>query len=225
MLQWRRRLYTGPTVICMANLKLAFWFIIKWIKWTDRTKLPLCTGREHSHTVYTPPSPNNFGSWLKLPSAGKGSFYRKRVKQSSASQQIAAIHLHSSPLMPCSIQVQYIFTWIHRVKHACNWSLRNRKVFPFIQVSIWQRHSSSPYKNILNYTSRYLMFNVHGSVHRNNILVYDSNYMHKSQNVFYLTTALHVWNWSECVVGGVRHPQHTQISSNSSTIVADNSTV
>ena len=32
------------------------------------------------------------------------------------------------------------------------------------------------------------------------------------------------WNshWSECAVGGVRHPQHTQTSSNSSTIAADN---
>jgi len=29
-------------------------------------------------------------------------------------------------------------------------------------------------------------------VHRNNILVYNSNYMHKSQSLFYLTTALHV---------------------------------
>ena len=35
-------------------------------------------------------------------------------------------------------------------------------------------------------------FNVHGSVHRNNILVYNSNKMHKSQNLFNLTTALHV---------------------------------
>jgi hypothetical protein len=35
-------------------------------------------------------------------------------------------------------------------------------------------------------------FNVHGSVHRNNILVYNSNKMHKSQSLFYLTTALHV---------------------------------
>jgi hypothetical protein len=32
-------------------------------------------------------------------------------------------------------------------------------------------------------------------------------------------------NWFECVVVGVRHPQHTQTSSNSSTIEADNSTV
>jgi len=30
-----------------------------------------------------------------------------------------------------------------------------------------------------------------------------------------------VWNWSECAVGGVHHPQHTQTSSNSSTIAAD----
>ena len=36
------------------------------------------------------------------------------------------------------------------------------------------------------------LFNVQGSVHRNNILVYNSNKMHKSQSLFYLTTALHV---------------------------------
>jgi len=29
-------------------------------------------------------------------------------------------------------------------------------------------------------------------MHRNNILVYNSNKMHKSQNLFNLTTALHV---------------------------------
>jgi len=29
-------------------------------------------------------------------------------------------------------------------------------------------------------------------VHRNNILVYNSNRIHKSQSLFYLTTALHV---------------------------------
>jgi hypothetical protein len=31
--------------------------------------------------------------------------------------------------------------------------------------------------------------------------------------------------WFECVVGGVHHPQHTQISSNSSMIATDNNTV
>jgi len=35
-------------------------------------------------------------------------------------------------------------------------------------------------------------FNVHGSMHRNNILVYNSKKMHKSQSLFNLTTALHV---------------------------------
>jgi len=35
----------------------------------------------------------------------------------------------------------------------------------------------------------------------------------------------HCYHWFECVVGGVLHPQHTQTSSNSSTIAADNSTV
>jgi len=38
----------------------------------------------------------------------------------------------------------------------------------------------------------YVEFNVHGSVHRNNILVYNSNKMHKSQSLFYVTTALHI---------------------------------
>jgi len=33
-------------------------------------------------------------------------------------------------------------------------------------------------------------FSVHGSVHRNNILVYNSNKMHKSQSLFNVTTAL-----------------------------------
>jgi hypothetical protein len=36
------------------------------------------------------------------------------------------------------------------------------------------------------------IFNVYGSVHPNNILEYNSNKMHKSQNLFNLTTALHV---------------------------------
>jgi len=57
--------------------------------------------------------------------------------------------------------------------------------------------------------------------------------MHMLQRLFYLTTALHLLGVTithlqecvECVVGGVRHPQHTQISSNSSTIAADNNTV
>jgi hypothetical protein len=36
------------------------------------------------------------------------------------------------------------------------------------------------------------MFIVHGSVYRNNIVVYNSNKIRKSQSLFYLTTALHV---------------------------------
>ena len=35
-------------------------------------------------------------------------------------------------------------------------------------------------------------FNVHGSLHRNTILVYNSNQMHKPQILSYLTTAPHV---------------------------------
>jgi hypothetical protein len=59
--------------------------------------------------------------------------------------------------------------------------------------------------------------------------------MHMLQSLFYLTTTLHVsgvtithlqeHKTTECAVGGVRHPQHTQTSPNSSTIAADNNTV
>ena len=35
-------------------------------------------------------------------------------------------------------------------------------------------------------------FNVHGSVHRNNILVHNSNKMQKSQGLFNLTNVLHL---------------------------------
>jgi hypothetical protein len=39
----------------------------------------------------------------------------------------------------------------------------------------------------------------------------------------YLTLSWKCWNWFECAVGGVRHPQHNQTGSNSSTIAADSS--
>jgi hypothetical protein len=38
-----------------------------------------------------------------------------------------------------------------------------------------------------------------------------------------LLSAAISWNWFECAVGGVRHPQHTQTGSNSSTIASDSS--
>jgi hypothetical protein len=38
-----------------------------------------------------------------------------------------------------------------------------------------------------------------------------------------LLSAAISWNWFECAVGGVHHPQHTQTGSNSSTIAADSS--
>ena len=43
-----------------------------------------------------------------------------------------------------------------------------------------------------NHASGTVVFNVYGSVHHNNILIYISNKMHKLQSLFYLTTALHV---------------------------------
>jgi len=60
-------------------------------------------------------------------------------------------------------------------------------------------------------------FNVHGSVHRNNILIYiqQDATLH---NLFYLETALHVSGLSVLCTA-----QHTQTSSTSSTIAADSS--
>ena len=72
------------------------------------------------------------------------------------------------------------------------------------------------------------------------MLVYNSKKMHKSHSLFYLTTPLHVsgvtithlqdhkttvTTASGNRYRGVRHPQHTHISSNSSTIAADSITV
>ena len=87
------------------------------------------------------------------------------------------------------------------------------------------------------------LFNVHGSVHRNNILIYiqQDAMLH---SLFYLETALHVLGGTIThhqerkqlylqhlvfvtplllSVGGICHPQHTQTTSNSSTIAADSS--
>jgi len=46
---------------------------------------------------------------------------------------------------------------------------------------------------------------------------------HLSHRYCYLPLSWKNWNWFECAVGGVCYPQHTQISSNSSTIAADSS--
>jgi hypothetical protein len=59
-----------------------------------------------------------------------------------------------------------------------------------------------------------------------------SNKMQRYTVYLYLETALHVSGGTsayhqerrfECAVGGVRHPQHTQIGSNYSTIASDSS--
>jgi hypothetical protein len=44
-----------------------------------------------------------------------------------------------------------------------------------------------------------------------------------SHRYCYLPLSWKSWNGLECAVGGVRHPQNTQIGSNSSTIAADSS--
>jgi len=61
-------------------------------------------------------------------------------------------------------------------------------------LSLLDKHvdiSFTEFQRILKKDTAHL-FNVHGSVHRNNILVYNSNKMNKSQNLLNLTTALRV---------------------------------
>jgi len=44
-----------------------------------------------------------------------------------------------------------------------------------------------------------------------------------SHRYYYVPLSWKSWNWFECAVGGVRHPQHTKTGSNSSTIAAGSS--
>jgi len=96
-----------------------------------------------------------------------------------------------------------------------------------------------------------LEFNIHGPVHRNNILMHihkDATLHtllcmeiaihvsggtithHQERKQFYLQHLIFVtplswksWNRFECAVGSVYQPQHTQTGSNSSTIATDSS--
>jgi hypothetical protein len=56
-----------------------------------------------------------------------------------------------------------------------------------------------------------------------NNCIYSIGYL--SHRYCYLPLSWKSWNWSECAVGGVRHPQHTQTGSKSSTIVVDSNKV
>jgi hypothetical protein len=49
------------------------------------------------------------------------------------------------------------------------------------------------------------------------------NIWYLSHSYCYLPLSWKIWNRFECAVGGLRHPQHTQTSSNSSTMAADSS--
>jgi len=92
-------------------------------------------------------------------------------------------------------------------------------------------------------------FNVHGSVHRNNILIYIyptrcnvrqfilsvncstcfGLYLHPSSEALTTVstasgichTVIAIFRWFQCAVVAVRNPQHTQTGSKSSTIAAD----
>ena len=55
--------------------------------------------------------------------------------------------------------------------------------------------------------------------------IVSSNCWHSRHYYYYYIILYNIiyWNRFECAVGGVRHPQHTQTGSNSSTIPADSS--
>ena len=88
----------------------------------------------------------------------------------------------------------------------------------------------------------YFNFNVHGSMYRNNILIYIQQ--DATLHIYFIRKLLYmfrvvpppiirstnnctysIWYLSHryCYLQGVRHPQHTQTSSNSSTIAAGSS--
>ena len=58
-------------------------------------------------------------------------------------------------------------------------------------------------------------------VRSTNNFIYSIWYL--SHRYCYLPLSWKSWNWYECAVGGVSHPQHTHTSSNSSTIAVGSS--
>src|SRR5215475_10619210 len=57
--------------------------------------------------------------------------------------------------------------------------------------------------------------------HQERIQLYLQHLVFVTHRYCYLPLSWKSWNRFECAVGGVRHPQHTQTCSNSSTIAAD----
>jgi hypothetical protein len=99
-----------------------------------------------------------------------------------------------------------------------------RKLCHNAQVS-----NSTTTVKLMNIKTTLFVFNIHGSVHRNNILIYISNKM-QCYTVYFIGKLLYKF-WvvpspifrsvNNCIYS-VCHPQHNQTSSNSSTIAADN---
>jgi hypothetical protein len=89
--------------------------------------------------------------------------------------------------------------YIRRIQNACFWrrTCTERVMIYLIRNVRIVSVSHLPFASIIR------KVNVYGSVHRKYIPIYVGT------------------NRFECAVGGVRHPQHTQTGSNTSTIAAD----
>ena len=109
----------------------------------------------------------------------------------------------------------------------------NAFLFSFFQYSIYcMQEVSSTFQYMSNKTQHYTvyfiwkllyMFWVVPSpvIRSENNCIYSIWY--SSHRYCYLPLSWKSWNWFECAVGGVRHPQHTKTGSSSSTIAAGSS--
>ena len=92
----------------------------------------------------------------------------------------------------------------------------------YIYIYIYISNKMQRYTNyliwILLYTFRVVLS---PTIRNTSNFIYSIWYL--SHLYCYLPLSWKSWNWFGCAVGGVRHPQHTQTSSNSSTIAADSS--
>jgi hypothetical protein len=61
------------------------------------------------------------------------------------------------------------------------------------------------------------------STHHQELITCIYSIWYLSHRYCYLPLSWKSWNWFECAVDGIRHPQHTQTGSYSSTIAADSS--
>jgi len=131
-------------------------------------------------------------------------------------------------IVRCSYDLQVTFLLfgclpVFNILHACgNLLITFRLTFmsPCIVIIILISNEMQLYTVYFIWKLLY-MFRVLPSpiIRRANNCIYSIWYL--SHRYCSLPLSWKSWNWFECAVRGVRHPQHTQTSSSSSTIAAD----